>query len=185
MRLTPFALALLVVSAPALRAQAAPASASARAVAGENPREIQIRMLEHQRQFLHSMADSMPERLYRDKATPAQRDFAQQIHHAASAAAFISRQTMNGPAPSLPDTATAFNTRAGLKSFIDASYDYAAGLLKGQSAAARAETVSLFGNSMPRWQVWDEIHTHTVWTVGQVVANFRKNGMAPPAFTFF
>ena len=38
---------------------------------------------------------------------------------------------------------------------------------------------------MPGWQVWDEIHTHTVWTAGQVVANFRKNGMAPPAFTFF
>jgi hypothetical protein len=38
---------------------------------------------------------------------------------------------------------------------------------------------------MPAWQVWDEIHTHTVWTAGQVVANFRKHGMAPPSFTFF
>ena len=183
MRITTFALLLLTASAPALAAQAA--ARPVRATAGENPREVQMRMLEHQRQFLHSMADSMPERLYRDKATPAQRDFAQQIHHAASAAAFISRQTMGGPALSLPDTATAFNTRAGLKSLIDASYDYAAGLLKGQSAASRGETVALFGNSMPRWQVWDEIHTHTVWTVGQVVANFRKHGMAPPAFTFF
>ena len=142
-------------------------------------------MLEHSRKLLLAMADSMPERLYRDKATPAQRDFAQQVHHAAGAAAMISRQTMGGPALSLPDTGKALNTRAGLKSFIDASYDYAAGLLKGQTAASRAETISLFGKSMPRWQVWDEIHTHTVWTAGQLVANFRKNGMAPPAFTFF
>ena len=181
MRTSTLALLLLAASAPAVQAQAAAAPASG----GENPREVQIRMLEHQRQFLHSMADSMPERLYRDKATPVQRDFAQQIHHAAGAAAFISRQTMSGPALSLPDTAKALNTRAGLKSFIDASYDYAAALLKGQSAASRAETVSLFGKQMPRWQVWDEIHTHTVWTAGQIVANFRKNGMAPPAFSFF
>ena len=29
------------------------------------------------------------------------------------------------------------------------------------------------------------IHMHTVWTAGQVVGNFRKHNMAPPAFTFF
>jgi hypothetical protein len=33
--------------------------------------------------------------------------------------------------------------------------------------------------------VWDEVFTHTVWTAGQVVGNFRKQGMAPPAFSFF
>ena len=57
--------------------------------------------------------------------------------------------------------------------------------LKAQSAAARTETVDLFGQKMPAWQVWDEIYTHTVWTAGSIVANFRKNGMAPPEFTFF
>ena len=41
------------------------------------------------------------ERLYRDKVTPVQRDFAQQIHHAAGSAAFIAQSMMNGPA--LPD----------------------------------------------------------------------------------
>ena len=38
---------------------------------------------------------------------------------------------------------------------------------------------------MPRWQLWDELNQHTIWTAGQVVANFRKNGMAPPSFLFF
>jgi hypothetical protein len=38
---------------------------------------------------------------------------------------------------------------------------------------------------IPKWQIWDEIHTHTIWTAGQVVANFRKHGMPPPAFAFF
>jgi hypothetical protein len=161
------------------------AAVPAQAQTSASPRDYQLRMLEHQRTFLLALADSMPERLYRDRATPEQRDFAQQIHHAASAAAFIASTTMNGPALALPDTAGAFKDRAGLRGFVNAAYDYAAALLRDQPASARAETVKLFGQPMPRWQVWDEIHTHTVWTAGQAVANFRKHGMAPPAFTFF
>lgn len=144
-----------------------------------------MRMLENQRRLLLAMADSMPERLYRDKATPGQRDFAQQIHHAASSVVFIANGATGGTRPALPDTAATFNTRAGLRQFINGAYDHAAGLLRNQTAASRGEMYSLFGQQMPRWQVWDEIHTHTVWTAGQVVANFRKHGMAPPAFTFF
>jgi len=175
MRLTTLiALGLLGGAAPALPAQS-----------GENPREAQLRALEHQRTFLLAMADSMPERLYRDKVTPAQRDFAQQIHHAAAGAVFIASTALGGPKPALPDTAAALNSRAGLRSFVNAAYDHVAGQLRSQSAEARAKTVKLFDQSMPGWQVWDEIHTHTVWTAGQVVANFRKHGMAPPAFTFF
>ena len=164
---------------------AALAAAPAQAQTSASPRDYQLRMLEHQRTFLLAMADSMPERLYRDRATAEQRDFAQQIHHAASAAAFIASTTMGGSKLALPDTAAAFKNRAGLRGFVNAAYDYAAALLRDQPAAARAETVKLFGQSMQRWQVWDEIHAHTVWTAGQVVANFRKHGMAPPAFTFF
>ena len=157
-----------LAAAPALAAQGTPAMSQ---------RDYQLKMLEHQRAFLHKMADSMPERLYRHKATPAQRDFAGQIHHAAG--------VLKGPKPTLPDTAVAFKDRAGLKSFINASFDYGAELLKTQSDSSRAAEVNLFGTSMPGWQVWDEIYAHTIWTVGQVVANFRENGMAPPAFTFF
>lgn len=171
------ALATTLGSAPALHAQAA--------APAENPRENQLKMLEHQRKFLLAMADSMPERLYRDKATPAQRDFAQQIHHAASAAAFIPVMVMKAPKPNLPDSAGAVSGKAGLKRYVNAAYDQSAAFLKSQSAADRAREVDLFGQKMPGWQVWDEIELHTIWTAGQAVANFRKNGMAPPAFTFF
>lgn len=165
----------LVSIAPGLRAQSA----------ADHARDAQLTMLEHQRKMLLAMADSMPERFYRDKATPAQRDFAQQIHHAAGAAVYIVSTTMGATRPTLPDTATTFNTRAGLKSFVNGAFDFAGGVFKGQADDARRQQVDLFGQKMPRWQVWDEIHTHTVWTAGQVVANFRKHGMAPPAFTFF
>jgi hypothetical protein len=160
-------------------------SATAGAQANGTPREVQLKMLEHQRKVLLQMVDSMPERLYRDRATPTQRDFANQIHHAAGSAAGIARSMMNGPALTLPDTATALNTRAGLRAFVSGAYDYAANLLRTQTEAARSETVNLFGSQTTRWQVWDEIHMHTVWTAGQIVGNFRKHNMAPPAFTFF
>src|SRR5688572_11834844 len=113
------------------------------------PRDVQLKMLEHQRKVLIQMVDSMPERLYRDKVTPAQRDFAGQIHHAAGAVATISRSTMSGPALTLPDTGTAFNTRDGLRRFVTAAYDYATNLLRTQSDASRAETANLFGLQMP------------------------------------
>jgi hypothetical protein len=170
----PIALCAALALAPALGAQSA-----------DQVRDTQLKMLEHQRKVLLAMADSMPERLYRDKATPGQRDFAQQITHAAGAVALIATNTMGGSRATLPDTSTALNSRAGLRSFINAAYDHSTGILKAQTADSRAGTGNLFGQTMPRWQIWDELHMHTVWTAGQVVANFRKHGMAPPAFSFF
>ncbi len=170
-------LCTLAVLAPPLHAQGLTPDAH---------REYQLRMLEHQRKFLLAMADSMPEKLYRDRAAQGQRDFAQQIHHAAAGAVFVASQAQKPPSPpALPDTAKALNSRAGLRSAVNAAFDHLTGALKAQTPEARAEMVDIFGNKMPRWQVWDEIHSHTIWTAGQAVANFRKHGMAPPAFTFF
>ena len=151
----------------------------------ETYRAYQLRQLEHQRALLLAMADSMPEKLYRDRAAEGQRDFAQQVHHAAAGAVFVASQALKTKAAALPDTAGALNTRAGLRGFVNAAFDQLGGWLKTQTPDARAASVDLFGQKMPGWQVWDEIHTHTIWTAGQAVANFRKHGMAPPAFSFF
>jgi len=132
-----------------------------------------------------AMADSMPERYYREKATPTQRDFAQQIAHAAGSVPEIASYILLGPRPALPDTATSYATRAGLRAYINAAYDYGANLLRTQPAADREASVQFFGPTIPKWQVWDEIHQHTIWTLGQVVANFRAHGNPPPDFLFF
>jgi hypothetical protein len=151
----------------------------------ETYRTYQLGQLEHQRKFLLAMADSMPEKLYRDRAAEGQRDFAQQIHHAAGEAVFLVSQAFKTKGAALPDTASAFNTRAGLRNFVNAAFDQLGGVLKSQTPETRAASVDLFGLKMPGWQVWDEIHAHTIWTAGQAVANFRKHGMAPPGFSFF
>lgn len=149
-------------------------------------RALQVAALETQRKLLLSFADSMPELLYRDKVTSIQRDFAGQLHHAVSSAMFIAYGYLRSGRPPAADTAAIFNTRAGMKRYIESSYDSLEVLLKGQSDADRDERFKFFNNQfMPRWQMWDELNQHTIWTAGQVVANFRKNGMAPPSFLFF
>jgi hypothetical protein len=172
----------LLLAAGAALALAAPARAQDMP---ESYRAVQMRALELQRRSALAMADSMPERLYRDKVTPIQRDFAQQLGHVAGSMGFVVSQFVGVPGPQLPDTAVAFNSRAGMRSYINAAYDWAAGVLRNQTAADRAVMVTVFGTPMAKWQVWDEMHQHTFWTLGQVVANFRKNGMAPPGFGFF
>ena len=147
---------------------------------------VQRQTLETHRQLLLSMADSMPEAFYRDNVTPIQRDFVQQIQHAAGSAYLLAAAFAIGERPpALPDTTTAFANRAGLRAYINAAYDSMDRMIDGQTEANRHEMIKFFGTEMPRWQVWDEITTHTVWTAGQIVANFRKHGMAPPAFQFF
>jgi hypothetical protein len=183
-----------LIAAGAALLMAAPLAAqqhdmSAMSGAGGMPdsyKQVQLSQLETQRKLLLSMADSMPERFYRQHATPIQRDFAQQVEHAAGSVSEIAAGVFHVPGPAAMDTARYLNSRAGLKGFINGQYDWAEGVLRNQSAGDRAQTVSLFGmKTLPGWQVWDEIQQHTFWTAGQIVANFRNNGMAPPAFGFF
>jgi len=149
---------------------------------------VQLAALKEQRRLLLSFADSMPESHYREKATPIQRSFAEQVQHAAGSAAMIAGCFASATKAnwSFADTAAANGTRAGLKAFINSAYDFTEARLAAQTGADRARSVSLFGSPMmPGWQVFDEINQHTMWTAGQIVANFRMNGMAPPHFGFF
>jgi hypothetical protein len=183
---------VLAVTALAVASQAQaqmqpPKTAPAKYPMSKEYRAVQLSAIKSQRKLLLSFADSMPERLYRDKVTPAQRDFAQQVHHIVAANIGLGTAFAIGKAPSSakPDTAAIFNSRAGLKQFINDSYDQIEAMFQAQADADRDIQVQFFGNFLPRWQVWDELNQHTFWTAGQVVANFRKHGMAPPSFLFF
>jgi len=150
-------------------------------------RDIQIRAQETQRNLLLSMVDSMPERLYRLAAAPGQRDFAQQIHHAANADVFIVSHYILGwdSLPFRADTAAIFHSRAGLHDFVSRAYAFSLQTLRSQAGEDRQTTIWYFGQKMPKWMIWDELNQHTIWTAGQIVANFRAQGMAPPPFRYF
>ncbi len=180
------ALWLAGLVAPPLAAQQAPPIRDAFPMP-EQYRDIQLRAQQAQRQLLLSMVDSMPEALYRRPAAEGQRDFAQQIHHAANANQYIVAHYQLGwdSLPVAVDTAVVFNTRAGLRRFVEASYAFSMDVLQKQSAADRQVLIWYFGQKMPKWMVWDELNQHTIWTAGQIVANFRAHGMAPPGFLYF
>jgi hypothetical protein len=150
-------------------------------------RDIQVRAQETQRTLLLSMVDSMPERLYRTAAAAGQRDFAQQIHHAANANQYIVSRYILGwdSLPIRPDTAAIFNSRAGLRGFVAASYEFSLKTLRQQSRDDRQLLIWYFGQKIPKWMVWDELNQHTIWTAGQIVGNFRAHGMPPPSFLYF
>jgi len=185
-RLAVVALALLPFPLPRLCAQQAPPIRQAFPMPAEY-REIQLRAQETQRSLLLSMVDSMPEQFYRTAAAEGQRDFAQQIHHAANADQYIVAHYILGwdSLPVRTDTATIFNSREGLRRFVSAAYDFSIRTLREQSMDDRQATIWYFGQKMPKWMVWDELNQHTIWTAGQIVGNFRAHGMAPPAFLYF
>ena len=153
----------------------------------EEYRGIQLRAQEVQRALLLSMVDSMPEVFYRTAAAEGQRDFAQQIHHAANADQYIIANYMLGwdSLPVTADTTRVFNSREALRGFVAACYEFSIRVLREQSAEDRQTLIWYFGQKMPKWMVWDELNQHTIWTAGQIVANFRSHGMAPPSFLYF
>jgi hypothetical protein len=176
---------LLALAGPA-RAQQAPPIREAFPMPPEY-REIQLRAQETQRALLLSMVDSMPEVFYRTAAAEGQRDFAQQIHHAANADQYIVARYILGwdSLPVKPDTARIFNSREALRGFVAACYDFSLTVLREESPADRQTLIWYFGQKMPKWMIWDELNQHTIWTAGQIVANFRSHGMAPPSFLYF
>ena len=153
----------------------------------EEYRDIQVRAQETQRALLLSMVDSMPEVFYRTAAAEGQRDFAQQIHHAANADQYIVAHYMLGwdSLPLKPDTTRVFNSREALRGFVTACYEFSIRILREQRAEERQQLIWYFGQKMPIWMVWDELNQHTIWTAGQIVANFRSHGMPPPSFLYF
>jgi hypothetical protein len=150
-------------------------------------REIQLRAQQAQRALLLSMVDSMPEQFYRTAAADGQRDFAQQIHHAVNANQYIVSHYLLGwdSLPVRPDTARIFSSRVALREFVNASYDFSIRALREEATADRQQLIWYFGQKMPKWMVWDELNQHTIWTAGQIVANFRSHGMPPPSFLYF
>jgi hypothetical protein len=158
-------------------------------LAAQGPADIraaQQAQLRQQQRMILSMIDSMPQQWFRDRATPQQRDFAMQLFHTAAAIPFLTGRTMGTQAPpGAMDSTAATASKDALRGYVNTIYNWASAVLRDQPDSVRTQTVNLFGNMIPRWQVWDELHTHSMWTLGQVVANFRAHNLRPAPFIFF
>lgn len=168
--------ALLAFGAAGLAGQTAPVA----------PRDVQIRQLEWQKNYLIAMAEAMPENLYGDRATPEQRSFAEQLLHVAEFPPMVCGRFLSGTQPSLPDTEAAHTSAEAMVAYVAAAYDFCIEAVENQPDAQRQQVIDFFGMmQIPRAETMDQVFLHSTFTIGQVVANFRKHGMAPPEFVFF
>jgi hypothetical protein len=148
-------------------------------------RQMQLSDLERERGMTLAMLDSMPERLIHFTPVPEVRDFMQQIAHAALPIGMFAATAKGERPPAVGDSTAYLGGKAALREAIARSYDYARGVLEGMSDADYLGTVMFFGRPTPRWKVVAAALEHSTWTRGEVVAYFRLNGMAPPAFELF
>lgn len=164
----------LLLAAPAL-AQGAPA----------DPRALQVWDLERERRLTLAMVDSMPERLLRYRPTPGVRDFAEQIAHASGPIAGFSARAAGIQPPAPGDSAVFLNSRAALRAYVAASYDFALTTLRALPEEKYRGSATIAGQVFPVWKIFALAHEHSVWTRGELVSYFRLNGMAPPAYDLF
>ena len=127
------------------------------------------------------LANEMPEEKYSFKATPAERDFGQQVLHVAGGNV-INLKFLGGKA-----TPPAFNRQAKskaeiMKALAD-SFDYGAALIEEQTDQSLLETVEtnrVLGPSS-RARVIYSVLGHCWDIYGQMVVYLRLNGGVPPA----
>ncbi|HEX9728416.1 MAG TPA: DinB family protein [Gemmatimonadales bacterium] len=149
-------------------------------------RDMLVQSLEGDRALALSMIDSMPARLLRFRPTTDVRDFAQQIDHVASNAVFlVSRFVLDAPPPGIGDSTAYLNDKDALAAAVTTAFEFCLNEVRGLPDHRLLQPTRIFGNDVPRWRVFMMVHSHDVWTMGQLVDYFRLNGMPPPAFGAF
>jgi uncharacterized damage-inducible protein DinB len=131
---------------------------------------------------LVKVANEMPADKYGFKATPPQRDFAQQLLHIATANVVNLRFIASGgiEAPVINRNATG---RADVLQAMDASFRYGETILKAQTDASLLEVVDTnqFLGRSTRARVLYFLLGHSWDIYGQMVVYLRLNGAVPPA----
>jgi hypothetical protein len=164
-----------------------PGTAWAQARLAAGTRQMLVETLTGDRDLALAMVDSMPGRLFRFKPVPEVRDFAKQIEHVASTgAAYVARFVLDdNHGPALGDSLAAVANKAALKRMVRTAFDYCLHEVQTLPDSTLLQPTRFFGRDIPKWRVFLMVHSHDVWTLGSVVAYFRLNGMAPPAFEAF
>lgn len=142
---------------------------------------------EHQKKHALQVVDVAPDSMLGFRATPGVRTFAEQIEHAAGAAAFIVADALGGKAPAdlMGDKALYLQNKAALRNQTEKFYDYVISLLKAAPESTLLREATVFGGAKPAWLWVATAHSHGAWTLGQTVPYLRMNKVTPPAFAPF
>ena len=136
---------------------------------------------QEQKDTMIKIANAMPEAKFGYKSTPAQRNWGQQIMHAATTNVDLLK-ALGGKAspPSFNDESA--KTKADILKALADSYDYGTSLLKEQTEATIGETIEAsFLGSSSRARVFWTLLAHSMDVYGQMAVYLRLNGIVPPA----
>jgi uncharacterized damage-inducible protein DinB len=135
-----------------------------------------------QKDAMMQIADAMPEDKFSFKSTEAQRTFAEQIMHVATANRDM-LQTIGGAAAAPAFTAEGATTKAQILQALADSYDYGAALLNEQTDATIMATVQgpSFLGASTRARIFWTLLGHSLDGYGQMAVYLRLNGIVPPA----
>jgi uncharacterized damage-inducible protein DinB len=130
---------------------------------------------------LTALAEAMPEDKYTFKTTAAQRDFAQQVLHVATANV-LNLRFLGGeqPAPVIDRNA---RMKADVLKALHESFDYGAALIQAQTDDSILDVVqtNAFLGPSTRARVLYFLLGHSWDIYGQMVVYVRLNGGVPPA----
>jgi uncharacterized damage-inducible protein DinB len=126
------------------------------------------------------IASAMPEDKYGYKATPAERDFAQQVLHIAQVNVML-LPLVGGKAAAPTIDRNAAKKAEVIKAMAD-SFDYGTALINEQTDQSMLETVQArFLGPSTRARVFNFLVGHTWDIYGQMAVYLRLNGVVPPA----
>ena len=133
--------------------------------------------------------DSIPEEHLSFRPSPESMTFAEQYLHVAEAnyifgAAACGRENPN-TVKDAEAKAVLKATRAALRGFVCASYDFIVNSVRQMEPASTEESATFFGQAMPRQLILAKALEHHAHHRGQTAVYFRINRLNPPSERLF
>lgn len=135
-----------------------------------------------QQKTMMEIADAMPADKFDYKATPAERNYGQQVLHVAQVNMFLLKLVGGKTEAPTVDVKAATTKEQMIKAMSD-TYDYGTALLQEQTDASLMETVNApkFMGPSVRARIFWFLMSHSNDIYGQMVVYLRLNGIVPPA----
>jgi len=185
MKISPFLAAMILVASTlsvSVRAQDA-MKKDAAPKPPDSPSKVVLDSWNEIGRKLIAMAEDFPEDKYDFKPTPAQRSFAEQLLHAASANYFFTNPLMGKKAPTEENVKRAdYKTKADVAAFVKKAFADGAAAIQGKGDKGMNDLiVDPFANQQVR--VYDAAYgfiEHSGEHYGQLVVYYRLSGLVPP-----
>jgi uncharacterized damage-inducible protein DinB len=133
------------------------------------------------KQYSLEVVDKMPEELFDYRPEASGMSFREQVTHFSSAIAGISQRFLKGSDPGFAIDAKP-STKAELKAFVEACYDYGTKTFNNLGIADLEEKVEIFGTAASRREVISLIDDHCTHHRGAAVSYIRSQGIEPPRY---